>query len=150
MASVKMEDCSPTLGLNVNINDVVKHNIGESISRDDIADVDTLFISAEQPQEDHKEKNSHCCSRCGRSFLSRSQLKRHTRIHTGEKPYSCSDCGKGFSSSSHCKSHQRIHTGEKPYSCSDCGKSFSQSGKLQVHQRIHTGEKPFSCPDCGK
>ncbi|KAJ8004720.1 hypothetical protein DPEC_G00139230, partial [Dallia pectoralis] len=54
MASVKMGDCSPTLGLNVNIKDEddVKHNIGESISK-------------EQPQEDHKEKKSHCCSRCG-------------------------------------------------------------------------------------
>ncbi|KAJ8004661.1 hypothetical protein DPEC_G00138640 [Dallia pectoralis] len=35
MASVKLEDCSPTLGLNVNIKDEddVKHNIGESISK---------------------------------------------------------------------------------------------------------------------
>ncbi|KAJ8004668.1 hypothetical protein DPEC_G00138710, partial [Dallia pectoralis] len=98
MASVKLEDCSPTLGLNVNIKDEdVKHNIGESISKDDNADVDTLLISGEQPQQHHKEKKAHCCSRCGRRFLSISLLKRHMNIHTGEKPHSCSDCGKSFS-----------------------------------------------------
>ncbi|KAJ8004697.1 hypothetical protein DPEC_G00139000, partial [Dallia pectoralis] len=127
MASVELEDCSPTLGLNVNIKDDVKHNIGESISKDDVVDVDTLFISAEQPQEDHKEKKSYCCSRCGRSFLSRSLLKIHMNIHTGVKPYPRSDCGKSFSQVGSLKAHQHIHTGEKPYTCYDCGKDFSTS-----------------------
>ncbi|EDM07806.1 rCG53965, partial [Rattus norvegicus] len=37
--------------------------------------------------------------------------------------------------------HQRIHTGEKPYA-KDCWKAFSQKSNLIEHERVHTGEKP--------
>ncbi|KAJ8362328.1 hypothetical protein AAFF_G00379790, partial [Aldrovandia affinis] len=93
---------------------------------------------------------AHTCYQCGMGFMSEPLLKKHQRIHTGERPCHCSQCGKSFSTLQHLKQHQRAHTGERPYHCSQCGKSFTQSSSLTVHQRTHTGERPYHCSQCGK
>ncbi|XP_077322638.1 uncharacterized protein LOC143956298 isoform X1 [Lithobates pipiens] len=102
------------------------------------------------PESNNTVEKPFSCSECEKSFMKKSHLAQHRRIHTGEKPYTCSECEKSFVNKSDLVRHVRIHTGEKPFSCSECGKCFTEKSKLIIHQRVHTGEKPFSCSECGK
>ena len=83
------------------------------------------------------------------TFTKSDSFNRHKTVH-GMKPYSCNTCGKTFLTKSYLTVHKRIHTGEKPYTCDTCNKTFVRNAELTVHKWTHTGEKPYSCDTCGK
>ncbi|KAM3545876.1 Endothelial zinc finger protein induced by tumor necrosis factor alpha [Beauveria bassiana] len=104
------------------------------------------------PVDDGKKQKTHQCSTCDSAFARRSDLSRHERIHSGNRPHSCDVCGKQFIQRSALTVHKRVHTGEKPHQCETCGKKFGDSSSLARHRRTHSGQRPYVCPfaDCQK
>ena len=93
----------------------------------------------------------HKCGVCDRRFSCTSNLRRHERGHTGERPYTCSVCGKRFAHSTNRRRHESRHnnkkkrrtTQERKFACMCCDYRAARSGSVYRHLQLkhHT---PFT------
>ena len=74
-----------------------------------------------------------------------SSLK--TTLPIPEHNNKCEQCTKSFKKPSDLIRHRRVHTKEKPYKCDDCGKAFSVQSTLNTHKKIHLRISKLEAPD---
>uniref|UniRef100_A0A182KBC7 Protein krueppel n=1 Tax=Anopheles christyi TaxID=43041 RepID=A0A182KBC7_9DIPT len=101
-------------------------------------------------RDSHSVTRPYICIQCNKGFLRRSDLKKHTFVHTGVRPYACDQCGKSFSRNTNLKKHMRTHLGVKPHACDICPRSFANKADLIRHRSFHHAqETQHACVRCG-
>lgn len=108
-------------------------------------------VSGDRKNDKRKNKRLFCCQwpGCGYETYINANMKKHSRVHTGEKPFVCDwpDCGKRYQQRSGFVAHQRAHQGVKPFVCNwpGCEYKTNNQSSMPAHKRTHTGVKLFKC-----
>ena len=99
-----------------------------------------------------KAKLIQTCAQCGYTTTFKSYMRRHIRVHTGERPFRCNqaDCGASFSQkgmlTQHLLKEHEVGSGNlRRCNVEGCTFVAACQSALDRHKRVHTGERPFRC-----
>ena len=84
-----------------------------------------------------KERYPCIYDSCSKKFQVASALRRHiSAVHKKEKANICDKCGRAFNQQTQLKTHSRIHTGENPFECAKCLKKFRFASTRHNHKCV--------------
>ena len=98
-----------------------------------------LHKQFKHPSNEGHEKR-FACPLCPASFLTKSNLSRHSISHSDLKQCVCETCGKGFKDPAALKQHTFSHSGTE-FPCDECNQSFTSPLYLSRHM---VGSETFS------
>ena len=96
----------------------------------------------ESDEEMCEDKNKrHLCKTCGKKFLNRNILQRHSLSCNNPLFMHCPNCDKVFSQVKHLKAHflSHVHQPVETYPCPKCDEEFEHIGQLKTHFLTHLG-----------
>uniref|UniRef100_UPI00358DE9D7 zinc finger Y-chromosomal protein 1-like n=1 Tax=Myxine glutinosa TaxID=7769 RepID=UPI00358DE9D7 len=97
----------------------------------------------------HSQSLPHLCQHCGKGFRHPSELRKHVRSHSGERPYACDLCTYRSAQAYNLQMHIRARHRHQPnFRCTVCGVAFSCLSELRRHVVLHGAEREYHCPHC--
>lgn len=124
-------------------------------------------------EDDTGSPTRFTCNTCDRSFVKKSELKKHIAKHSYKRrdqnpeevelvnkakqtindrvSYKCDACKKIIFTKRGFLRHIRVHSNKRPCKCDLCGKSYRIEQDLARHIRdVHEGLKKYACDICGR
>ena len=135
-----LEEHSKSCSANNNTTDNTIHNNNN-----------TTEAPADPSQENYGRnadpKQGHMCMECGEVLSNSYSLKRHSLIHSGDRPHKCEYCDKRYAHAYLLMHHLNTHAGDRPYRCTECGKDFTSPNTLRRHRGVHRKQQ-HQCNHC--
>jgi transcription elongation factor Elf1 len=119
-----------------------KLKVDPEVVKDEKKSKEKFTITIEVIRVEKNDDGEYPCDVCQKIFRDRSNLVKHIRTHTKEKPFVCDHCGKSFAHSQTLKEHTFTHTNQKPFFCDICNKTFANEANLKRHARTHSTDNP--------